>query len=91
MIERKGELRGTLVKNTKGSTLLPLFKNIWIPRLPFIRMSTGATGISAISINIPSFITKEANCPREDHTNKIERFFREFKRGVFGIYHHLGF
>ncbi len=88
MIQREGELRTQHVKDTKQSTLEPIIgKNV---KSGSTVMSDEWHGYKGLNKNFEHFIINHGN---EEyvrgivHTNTIEGFWSQFKRGLHGIYH----
>jgi transposase-like protein len=90
IVERSGELRVTPVRDAKRSTLLPMVReNVEPGATVYTDEYRSYRGLASLYRH--SFVRhNDGEYARgEVHTNTIEGFFGEFKRGVFGIYHHV--
>jgi transposase-like protein len=90
MQERGGKARTTVVEDTRGGTLRPiLLQNIDLKHSTL--MTDGHPSYRQIKVYLPhEVIDHEIEYVRGDvHTQNIENYWSIFKRGVYGVFHHV--
>ena len=89
ILERGGSVQTFIVKNPNGETLKPLIRDMVEKGATIVTDSHGAyTGLNADYIHEIVNHTKDEYVRGQFHTNSIEGFWSQLKRGLFGIYHH---
>jgi hypothetical protein len=91
MQERGGMARTMVVEDTQGRTLRPIMlQAIDLDRSRL--MTDGHPSYRQIKAYLPhEVIDHEIEYVRGDvHTQNIENYWSIFKRGVYGVFHHIG-
>jgi len=91
MVERNGRARVMYVPNTQAATLMPIIRQFCNDNAHlFTDELNSYSGLSGMGFR-HQFINhgKKEYVNGDAHTNTIEGFWAQFKRMVFGLYHHI--
>ena len=90
ILERNGKVYAIPVKNTKGSTILPIMRdkvefgsNVYTDEYRPYRQLSNDFNHSFVKHSASEYVSGTV------HTNSIENFWSHLKRGIYGIYHHV--
>ena len=93
MIERGGRVKTMVVPDDKASTLKPIMTEM-IDLNNARLMTDGARAYRSIKDLLPhEYVNHEIEYVRGDgdiHTNNIESYWSNLKRGIYGVFHHVG-
>jgi transposase-like protein len=91
LVERGGKVRSRHVPNVSASTLKPIlveaiaqdthFRTDQSP--VYTEIGTGFASHETVNHSIKEYVRGDA------HTNTVEGYFSIFKRGIYGVYHHV--
>src|SRR4051794_3648975 len=91
LVERGGKVRSHHVADVTAATLRPIL-TAQVHKATFVMTDEGATAMSLgrgfekhdmVNHSIGEYVRGDA------HTNTIEGYFSIFKRGIYGVYHHV--
>lgn len=91
LVERKGEVRSLHVPNVTAATLRPILVKMasrdskLMTDESTVYLTTGAEfkGHETVNHSVKEYVRGDA------HTNTVEGYFSIFKRGIYGVYHHV--
>src|SRR3954453_10330258 len=91
LVERGGKVQSRHVANVTAKSLKPVLvdaiakdTNLRTDQSPvYTEIGTGFASHETVNHSIKEYVRGD------DHTNTVEGYFSIFKRGVYGVYHHL--
>ena len=91
LVERGGKVRSHHVPNVSATTLKPILvdaiakeTNLRTDQSPvYTGIGAGFASHSTVNHSIKEYVRGDA------HTNTVEGYFSIFKRGIYGVYHHV--
>jgi transposase-like protein len=91
LVERGGKVRSRHVADVSAKTLKPILvdaiakdTNLRTDQSPvYTEIGTGFASHATVNHSIKEYVRGDA------HTNTVEGYFSIFKRGIYGVYHHV--
>ena len=91
LVERGGKVRSRHVVDVTAKTLKPILveaiakeTNLRTDQSPvYTEIGTGFASHATVNHSIKEYVRGDA------HTNTVEGYFSIFKRGIYGVYHHI--
>src|SRR4051812_18075592 len=91
LVERKGRVASFHVPNVNAANLKPILKEQISPKSDlrtdesslYTQIGKGFASHETVNHSIKEYVRGDA------HTNTVEGYFSIFKRGIYGVYHHV--